>query len=71
MGNRSDRDEISLIGKQNAMFDVQMRLSSANHHRGRRLHHLHIQAGYKTAVLPVTVSSKWLDLGVASIQELP
>ena len=67
MGNRSDRDEISLIGKQNEMFDVQMRLSSANHHRGRRLHHLHTQAGYKTAVLPVTPPRRRLVHGVASI----
>jgi hypothetical protein len=67
MGNRSDRDEISLIRKRNIMFGNQMRLSSANHHRGRRLSGLLEQAGYKAAVLPVLSSKRSLVPGAASI----
>ena len=49
------------------MFANQMRHSSANHHQGRRLTGLHLQAGYKTAALPVAITQKSLVTGEASI----
>jgi hypothetical protein len=65
--NRSDRDEISLIRNRNIMFGNQIRLSSANHHQGRRLYWPAEWAGYKTAGLPVLSSKKLLVSDEASI----